>query len=944
MSKQLESSIVRIKTSEGIVVGAGFLITQKLILTCAHVVAQALDIPEDTIEAPTNEICLDFPLIDVGKTLTAQVVGWKPVQPSGSLPSDDGEDIAVLELESFAPNGAKPVRLVKAEDLWQHPFRSFGFPEGYDDGVWASGVLQGQQARGWIIIKDLDQTGYFVEPGFSGGPVWDETLKGVAGMAVAADTRSEIRAGFIIPTPQLIRAWPQLAEQAIIPCPYRGLLAFREEDAKFFFGRQTYTNKLVALVQQPSLVAVVGASGSGKSSVVFAGLIPHLRAQGNWQIVDFRPGDRPLDALAAALIPLLEPQLDKSKKREKKRKLVAEFRKESYGLRDVVEEIIYSNPGVRLLLVIDQFEELYSSCKDEQERLCFLERLLETVPYTLNFNVVLTLRADFFGHVLSYRPLADALEYADLKLGPMNRQELREAIEKPAEQCSVELEPGLTELILDAVSEEPGNLPLLEFALTLLWEAKSEHQLTHSAYGAIGGVEKALASYAQQNYEQLNRLEQLVAKKLFLELTQLGEGPKDTRRQVQKKDLVDLLQKEVLIHFGLQAKKQQSEMLPKRQALVERVIQKMATAKLVVTRALDKDGERVAVVDVAHEALIRHWSLLGDWLEKEREALKVKRTIETEAQKWAAQDKPQRSAYLLRGKRLTEAENFIQNYGKSIALLEVAQELIKASRRSHKVAQVRNGLAIFIPLAIFTVSAIVIGQKSLEQQIQNLREAALLGNVSRDLLPALPELLKVADQNQEKTEVDQAMAGYRNVLMATIRFQQEIEEKSKEFQPQDLPKVEEIKDQAKTSLLIMIKEHRLPQLEQELKNGQWGDLKEDLSYTEGVNQYEEGALKTTYKILWQDFGIEAGLTSNKLLDTPEEAEQIPCELLEAIEKLWRRYTDNRCGWYGSSSYYREPACRQIDGETLTTQVFAYPYTDVKNRLQSCQIGSESSNH
>jgi len=230
MTTPLESAIVRIYSADGTIVGAGFLVTDRHILTCAHVVADALGLPPGSPDAPQGELNLDFPLIAPSQILTATVAHWRP--PA---------DVAGLEVTGEQPAKAKAARLVTAHDWWEHPFRAFGFPKGYDDGIWASGLLRGRQANGWVQIEDVKQTGYFVQPGFSGGPVWDEELDGVAGMTVAADTGEGIQAAFIIPTDVLIETWPALIERAIPPCPYRGLFAFREGDAPLFFGRESFT-------------------------------------------------------------------------------------------------------------------------------------------------------------------------------------------------------------------------------------------------------------------------------------------------------------------------------------------------------------------------------------------------------------------------------------------------------------------------------------------------------------------------------------------------------------------------------------------------------------------------------------------------------------------------------------------------------------------------------
>jgi S1-C subfamily serine protease len=214
MAAPLESSIVRFRKSNGAVVGAGFLVSEKHIVTCAHVVADALGIARDTQNRPTEDVYLDFPLVDSETQLTARVVFWSPVPPKGSTSVKGKEDIAGLELKSSVPEGVQPVGLVRVvteEDLRGNPFHTFGFPSGHDDGLEATGVLRGRQSTGWVQLEDVKQTGVRLEPGFSGAPVWDEKLNGVVGMAVAADQkRPEAKVAFMIPTRVLVTAWKDL--------------------------------------------------------------------------------------------------------------------------------------------------------------------------------------------------------------------------------------------------------------------------------------------------------------------------------------------------------------------------------------------------------------------------------------------------------------------------------------------------------------------------------------------------------------------------------------------------------------------------------------------------------------------------------------------------------------------------------------------------------------
>jgi tetratricopeptide (TPR) repeat protein len=213
-----EASIVRLRSADGSIVGAGFLVADRQVLTCTHVVSDALGIPSDTEQPPAGTLHLDFPLIAPGDSYTARIVLWQLE-----------DDIAGLELTNDRPAEAKPARFVDADDWWEHPFRAFGFPKGYDDGIWASGLLRGKQANGWVQIEDVKQTGYFVQPGFSGGLVWDDALEGVAGMIVATDTDESVRTAFIIPIEVLVRAWPTVLGQALLEADMDRLRASRDQ-------------------------------------------------------------------------------------------------------------------------------------------------------------------------------------------------------------------------------------------------------------------------------------------------------------------------------------------------------------------------------------------------------------------------------------------------------------------------------------------------------------------------------------------------------------------------------------------------------------------------------------------------------------------------------------------------------------------------------------------
>ena len=290
----------------------------------------------------------------------------------------------------------------------------------------------------------------------------------------------------------------------IPPNPYLGLSAFGEKDAAFFFGREKFTDELFNMAHQQPLVAVIGASGSGKSSVVFAGLIPRLREGGIWLIESLRPKSEPFDELALALVRQLEPNINKVERAIQVGRLAESLKKGEVKLHQVASQILEDKLNKRFLLVVDQFEELYTQCQDKEDQQRFINTLLAAIQQK-SITLVFTLRADFYGYVLSSRRFGEALQqFKHTPLTLMSRQELKLAIEEPAQKLNVQLQTYLVERILDDVGDEPGNLPLLEFALTQLWDNQKDGELTHKAYDDIGGVKQALVKHAEQIFSRLS--------------------------------------------------------------------------------------------------------------------------------------------------------------------------------------------------------------------------------------------------------------------------------------------------------------------------------------------------------------------------------------------------------------------------------------------------------
>ncbi|VEP15175.1 WD-40 repeat-containing protein (fragment) [Hyella patelloides LEGE 07179] len=398
----------------------------------------------------------------------------------------------------------------------------------------------------------------------------------------------------------------------------------------------------------------MGASGSGKSSVVLAGLVPQLQEKGNWLFTHFRPGTEPFLALAQALVPLYQPNLDATEQISQQRKLAEYFQDGSVLLQDIFARIERNYPNRQVLLIADQFEELYTLCPNETIRRQFLDLLLDSFganPQQLRFlpTLVTTMRADFLGKALAYRPFADILRNSDIKLGAMNQEELSQVITKPAATVGVSFESGLAERILTDVENEPGNLALLEFALTELWRERIGDKLTHQAYEKIGLVKGALAKYAEEQYQQLSKAEQKQAQQIFVQLVSLGEENNDTRRRVERNQLG----------------KANWQLVTRKRGL--------ADSRLVVT-SLAESKER-ETLEIVHEALIGNWQRLRQWIDTSREQLKQQHRLEDEAKQW--QDSGYKIDYLLSKKRLKEAKEFQQEQKERYPLSELAHSFIK---------------------------------------------------------------------------------------------------------------------------------------------------------------------------------------------------------------------------------------------------------------------------
>lgn len=762
-----------------------------------------------------------------------------------------------------------------------------------------------------------------------------------------------------------------IAVDEYLPCPYQGLFHFGPNDAEFFFGREIFIEELYITTKTRNFIPVLGASGSGKSSVVFAGLVPKLEKEGHWQFTHFRPGSDPFHALALALVPLYTPNLDATDQIAQARKMAGYLQDGSVPLSDVFAKIRQNHPDHRVLLIADQFEEIYTLCNNQEIRRQFLDCLLASLetPISLSSSatvLVATMRADFLGNALSSRRFADVLQNADVKLGPMNREELKEVIEKPAQKLGVTFETGLVERILNDVEDQPGNLPLLEFALTELWNKRSGKQLTHKIYAEIGQVEGALARHADEKYGNLTDDEKEKVRRIFIQLVRPGEGAEDTRRVATKAELGE-----------------QSWAL----------VKQLADARLVVT---SRNLASQETVEVVHEALIRNWGELREWMDTNRVFRAWQERLRAAKGQWEATNQDPGS--LLRGAALAEAEEKLKERPEDLideqefieqsiqerdrlekaeqdrllrelsylekALYEeenarqAADKARQAEIKARKEAQIKSRWAI--ATAVLAIAALIVFGFSVLEQQQSRKtiEAVFLAKDTNEILNALPKFLQEANKiklsvdqsnntadpqtainyyQNNKEKINRAFAYYRRILTTSYQLQQAISNNRNNF-PHNIEKKikEEISKPAETSLAQMIHRYRILELESYLKQKKFGELRDGMKTTDFENRYTKGALQTTYVILERESGVGADLNQNGLIDTPEEVNQMPCKTLQEINDLWQLYTNKHCGWLGDNDeLYQDTDCKlDQDNSTLTMLVIGIPNDDsLKARIK-----------
>jgi WD40 repeat protein/DNA-binding SARP family transcriptional activator len=506
--------------------------------------------------------------------------------------------------------------------------------------------------------------------------------------------------------------------------PYKGLARFDVEDAEWFFGRERLVAEMVSRLAGTSLLGVVGPSGSGKSSAVRAGLVSALTSGvvpgAERRIVAvMRPGEHPLRSLDRAVWAALPPHQREHLEGEE-------------GLLGSVPEAIDGDQ--RFVLVVDQFEELFTLCRDEEERAAFVDTLAEAAAASGRVTTVIAVRADFYGRCAGYPDLARLLAANHVLVGSMSPEEYRQTIEQPAFRAGVRIEPALVDRLVSQVLAEAGALPLLSTALLELWEHRTGSTITSRALDATGGVQGAVARLAESVYADLADGQRAQARSVFLRLAGPGEGRAVVKRRVP------------LTEFDVE-----------HDEALALVLDTLANGRLVT---VDESS-----VEVIHEALLREWPRYQDWLDEDRQGRIVHAHLTVAAREW--NERGRDAAELYRGARLSAASDWASRHDTDLNPTE--REFLAASRAQHQ-AQVRRLRALLAgAVALLVVAAIAAGVALVQRS--SARRAATSADAQRIGAQAVvdPQLDRALLLAREAVNLDTSRATQASLWSTLLR-------------------------------------------------------------------------------------------------------------------------------------------------------------------------------
>jgi 23S rRNA pseudoU1915 N3-methylase RlmH len=533
-------------------------------------------------------------------------------------------------------------------------------------------------------------------------------------------------------------------------------------------------------------------------------------------------------------------------------------------------------------------------------------------------------------------------------IAEMQRDELRLAIEQPAAHHGVVFETGLVEEIIKDVQGQAGYLPLLQYTLDLLWETEKEtgslqdRTLNISTYRRLGGVRGALQKHVDRIYSNLSEQEQLAVQRIFLKLVEIGGDEesetqwKPIRRRANRSEFSDELEQKSLT--------------------------RLINQNLLVSNRPDQSQE--SIIEIAHEILLTSWTTLSAWILENRQAIALRNRLNDDVARWQAkkaEDELWSGSKLEQVLELRKDPTFNQVLGgfspaanqfidaslekrdrllreeqeRSQREIEQLERLLKEEEKAARAERVRTRFAV--ATAGLAIVAVVIGGIAglTQRKLQEATRDFLLGYNLPDseLVQNLPSLFDQAKQFKAAGDVELELAAYRRILDYTSRLETE------RLPGQPSGNQQEIQAFSKKAARYLVEgmKPRLHELEDYLNRKEFGSLKSSYRFADFEKKFEPGALQPTYKILMREFGAKADLNDDGLITNPKEASRMPCEILVEIEKLWRRATQNRCGWFAPNFETIEESCVELKSQTLTNVIFDQPYTVPIDRLKSCGI-------